>query len=171
MAHSRVSRPLPVFTPKAIDRFLSYRKVGRKEACWNWAGPKSVGYRGGKSHVYGIFGFKKHLIKAHRIAFFLATQQDPAPLLVCHRCDNTLCCNPDHLYCGTAADNDADSRERNRDSHGSRHPGAKLTEEQVVQLRSLRRTGRTYQSIADQFGVSLTTAYDACKGVSWRRVK
>jgi hypothetical protein len=41
--------------------------------------------------------------------------------MVCHRCDNPPCCNPDHLYAGTMSDNALDSAERKR------HANAKKT--------------------------------------------
>jgi hypothetical protein len=31
----------------------------------------------------------------------LATGQNPADMDACHTCDNTICCNPDHLFWGT----------------------------------------------------------------------
>lgn len=40
----------------------------------------------------------------------------PAGMLICHHCDNPPCCNPDHLFIGTASDNVADmvAKGRNR---------------------------------------------------------
>lgn len=41
----------------------------------------------------------------HRLAYYAATGIDPKDFYVCHTCDNPLCCNPTHLFLGTAQDN------------------------------------------------------------------
>lgn len=64
------------------------------EACWEWRGAKiSTGYG-----AVGLGGGKIAL--AHRVVM-----DAPAEVYVLHRCDNPPCCNPSHLFLGTAADN------------------------------------------------------------------
>jgi hypothetical protein len=38
----------------------------------------------------------------------------PEGFHACHRCDNTFCINPDHLFVGTAADNRRDAQAKGR---------------------------------------------------------
>ena len=54
---------------------------------------------------------------------------------------------------------------------GEDHPRAKLTSEQVVQIRERRASGETLKHIAKAFGVSRATAGRICSGQTWKSVK
>ena len=56
------------------------------------------------------------------------------------------------------------------DKRGERHPGHKLTAEEVRAIRRLRGTGSTLRSIGEQFGVSLQTVHDIAARKSWRHL-
>jgi hypothetical protein len=56
---------------------------------------------------------RRGLVYAHRFALFLTDgvpleQRTKAGLEACHRCNNTKCVNPRHLYWGTSDDNVTD---------------------------------------------------------------
>ena len=100
------------------------------------------------------------------MAYFLHYGINPGLLSVLHRCDNPPCCNPAHLFLGTALDNAIDMSQKGRaatgESNGARryperlkrgddnvsranpellkrgddHPNAKLTESAVRDMRS-----------------------------------
>jgi hypothetical protein len=91
---------------------------------------------------------------AHRIAWSRVFGPIPDGLVVCHRCDNPPCVRPDHLFLGTHQDNDADRDAKGRTANGERIGAAKLTDEQVAEIRRLRDAGLSQTSIAARYGVS-----------------
>ena len=93
--------------PKPIhERFWS--KVCRGQGCWEWIGMRSNGY--GRFRINNPR--RKEL--AHRMAWILTYGSIPDGMVIRHKCDNTGCCNPDHLEIGTQSDNMKDMWERGR---------------------------------------------------------
>lgn len=73
-----------------------------------------------------------------------------------------------NLVWGSYAENSADQARHGTRMDGERNPMARLDRASVAQMRSLRATGRTFKSIASQFGVSAMTAHRAITGGSWK---
>lgn len=80
--------------------FKSISKRKHKYNCWIWKGRKD-------KDGYGILYIKKN-VKAHRYSWELKNGRIPEGFILCHKCDNTSCVNPDHLYIGTHLDNARD---------------------------------------------------------------
>ena len=79
--------------------------------CWEWTGSR-IGQSG-----YGRFCEHGHNGKqgyAHRAAYEMFRGPIPKGMHVCHACDNPPCCNPDHLWLGTAAENVKDAQNKGR---------------------------------------------------------
>lgn len=85
----------------------------------------------------------------HRWAYIDAFGEIPPNMLICHTCDNKYCRNPDHLFLGANADNQADKKNKGRASKGENRHNAVLTESQVIEIRespkSQRELARIYE--------------------------
>lgn len=98
-----------------LSRFWSCVDVnGNRGSCWEWKlCPSAVGY--------GRIGYQNLVFYAHRIAWIVTHGLIPEGLLVCHKCDNRLCCNPDHLFLGSRLDNVQDMVTKGRNASGTHH--------------------------------------------------
>lgn len=161
-------------------RFFSRFDIDESTGCWNWTG--TINSRQG----YGAFCFNGVQRLAHRVSWVIHFGQIPAGKHVLHKCDNTRCVNPAHLFTGTHQDNmdDMSSKGRARHPSGDNHPqrkspelvlrgedcgAAKLNAEQVLEIRSLIGV-MPQNKIARMFGVTAYCIYAIKKGWTWRHV-
>ena len=103
----------------------------------------------------------------HRIFYEKYKGPIPQGLHVLHTCDTPACINPGHLWLGTHADNMQDKAEKKRSTYGEKCGTAKLTEYQVLEIRSM---SGTQQEIADKYGVSQHNVSDIKNHRLWKHL-
>lgn len=129
--------------------------------CILWTGAiASNGY--GKRQLHG------RTVGAHRAAWEEAHGPIPDGLFVLHRCDNPPCCNVEHLFLGTHADNMRDMARKGRGvvRRGVDHPNSPLTADQVVEARALYRDGCLQREIARRLGINQSSVSFLVRGIS-----
>ena len=136
--------------------------------CWIWlAGENPKGY--------GIFTLsehgKKETIYAHRYSWQIKYGRKlPTVVLVCHKCDNPRCVNPDHMFIGNASDNIEDMCNKNRQSRGEQINTCKLSEEKVKQIRAAHTRGISVKDLSALYQVSTANIYCIIKKSTWKHI-
>lgn len=80
------------------------------------------------------------------------------------------CINPHHLSWKTQTENEADKVLHGTSWQTRRHPWAKLTAEDVREIRALRAKGVKREEIAQKFGITKQYIYNICARLCWKRV-
>lgn len=160
-----VSGPAP--TP--VEERLARRLLMSPSGCLEFQGALKDGY--GKIVVGSRSDGSRRLKFAHRVAWELANGPIPDGLIVCHACDNRLCCNPEHLFLGTHNDNMADmvakGRQRNGRPAGVLNGRAKLSPSAAAQIRERYAAGESRASLAEAFGVGRSAIREVVTGMRW----
>lgn len=108
---------------------------------------------------------------AHRFSYILYVGNIPKGLFVCHTCDNPKCVNPQHLFLGTHKANMADMVRKDRHNKGIRNPSAKLTPQDVKEIRDLYNSKLfTLQYIAKCYNSSESHVCGIGRNYYWRSI-
>lgn len=133
--------------PKSDEWHINAIKAKTKIVgnCWIWQG--RVSHKG-----YGEKMYKHRTMRVHRLMYQLVHQvKIPPGFQVCHSCDVRRCCNPAHLWLGTAQEN-VDDMIRKRRNHKQQwthcpkgHPlsGDNVLIRRATATRDVRRECRT----------------------------
>lgn len=156
------------WTDAIKKRFRSY--VRASDNCWEWIG----GTFGGK---YGQFRVGPKKMRAHRVAWLIAGNAIPEGMILCHKCDNVKCVRVDHLFIGTHKDNAVDRERKGRGAGnryakvgmlGENNPAAKLSRDQVNDIRHRIMNGEPCKILAADYSVCKSTIYTICRMESWQ---
>lgn len=149
---------------KSTDVFQSHRyTANQKTGCWEW--------RGGKiSAGYGSFTLYKETYLAHRVAYGVKYGLIPEGFVICHRCDNPSCINPEHLFLGTMSDNIKDRDTKGRTTRGESQHASKLTRQGVLDIRRKLAEGVRQKDVAKQYSLHQTTISLIKMRKNWRHI-
>lgn len=137
------------------------------------------GYR--NQDGYGKVNRGGEAISAHRYLWTLMNGKPAPGIVICHACDNPSCCNPEHLFSGTQADNIADMLKKGRrvksswpgvSKPGAQNPNAKLTDDQVRWVRANHNPVHGHElgtgGMARTLGVNRQTILAILKLQTWK---
>lgn len=134
--------------------------------CELWLGAKNLA-------GYGMKRRDGKVRMVHRLVWEEHNGKIPDKMIVCHKCDNPTCINPDHLFLGTQSDNIIDSVLKNRAYRaiGMSHGMARLTDDMVRAIRARREEGAYMRTIALEFGCGKTTIWKILNKVTWTHLE
>ena len=149
--------------------WLKVDKGPHPKGCWLYCRKDKRGY--------GRYDRKGPYVFAHRCAWLFTFGQIPEDKEVAHTCDVRNCCNPEHLFLATHDENMKDCQKKGRNVRGERSHYAKLTPEQVRQIRleyRFWREGKIRRSnakeLAARYGVRPGAITNITSGRLWKHV-
>lgn len=131
-----------------IERFWSRVEIGDDDDCWvNTFNP---------SDEYGRMNIQNKMEAAHRIAWTIINGEIPVGYDLHHRATcSKRCCNPSHLSLVTHVEHSALTNALGQvNIYGENNGSARLTDEQVQQIKRLQSQGVSCRKVAAVFGVS-----------------
>ena len=160
-----------------IERFEEQVIPEPMSGCWLWLGATAGG-------GYGSICINGKSVRAHRFSYETYNGPIPDGLFVCHKCDNPPCVNPAHLFVGTQSDNLLDAGRKGRTGmqryperssfhrgvvhrSGEDHTEAKLTKDEVADIRQQRKGGLSTRKLAKLYGVSQTNICLIVNNKTW----
>lgn len=114
-----------------------------------------------------VHGIRKYI---HRHVYEECFGDIPEELVVCHKCDNKRCINPEHLELATQQKNIQDAVARGLKPLGSAHQFSKLKEHEVAEIKDRLLKGERNIDIAKIFNINKHTISNIKQGRVWKHV-
>lgn len=134
---------------------LFYKTKKNSKGCLEFTGALRNGY--------GAIKYKGKIWGAHRLSYFIINGFIHEHLLVCHKCDNPKCINPEHLFLGTYSENMVDCKIKERlvvpvgrkFKKGDYPKNASIPLEKAIEIKKmvLERGKETLKSLSIRLGL------------------
>lgn len=135
--------------PAILNILEKHLNLNKDTGCWEWIGAQRQGC--------GIINVRRQFARVPRLSAHIFNGFDlKSPLLICHKCDNPSCFNPDHLFFGTHKNNTDDMIAKGRMRVGEAHPRAKLKAADVLDIIKQYDNGASKKVIAARYGIHPT---------------
>src|SRR6185295_18073347 len=135
--------------------------------CLEWLGARCDG-------GYGMLRWKGKAARVHRLSYESINGKIPAGMFVCHHCDNRGCFNPEHLFLGTANDNNQDMILKSRGRFlgfpslkGAYHPASRVGE---LSVQRIKIDVLTQRQIGEAIDTSHSSVGAILRGKSWKHL-
>jgi hypothetical protein len=146
--------------PDEFWRWFQSKLITTQSGCMEWSGCRFA-------QGYGVVRMNGKNMKAHRIALeYRLGRQIQLNMFALHSCNNPPCCNPDHLREGTHQENMDDKLRSGRQPRGETNGKAKLTSQQVEEIRANVNRLTQYQ-LADLYDVKRPCIAKIQRGKNW----
>lgn len=146
--------------------------VEKENGCW-----ECTSHAPSKS-TNGYHRIKRNYLRAsftyiHRLIYEECFGEIPDDMDVCHKCDNTHCINPEHLFLGTVSNNMQDMMQKGRGNKqkGERVGTAKLKNDDVVNILNYLKQGMSRKDISKIYNVCKSTIEKIDMGINWAWLK
>lgn len=146
--------------PDEFHQWFQSKLIATPTGCMEWS-------RCRFAQGYGVVRMNGKNMKAHRISLehYLGRPiQDT--MFVLHSCNNPPCCNPEHLREGSHQENMDDKLRAGRQPRGETNGKAKLTAQQVGEIRANPNSLTQYE-LAELYGVKRPCIAKIQRGRNW----
>lgn len=142
--------------PRNPTKEIGYNRyvVKNPTGCWGWSGYVN-------NSGYGSVTVNNKVMYAHRISYAI-NFEDPKGLFVCHKCDNPICSNPEHLFLGDYRDNLHDLLKKGLKKN------ARLPPSKIIEIKEfLKTTTLKNSAVAEIYRVPRWLIWKIKSGNSW----
>lgn len=171
LSKNKKTRNLPYKKYKDDNERFLCKIIKQKNECWEWISSKD-------KSGYGVFLYKKKVKPAHRVSWQLFVGEIPEEKIICHKCDNRLCVNPNHLFIGTNKDNAVDCYNKKRNisqtnpektPKGELHGNAKLSNKIILEIINDYKN-ISLDEISKKYKITKNYINNIIKGKIWTSV-